>query len=132
MRLKYLRMAPEIVPGDKMVRGIWHSHERIRPQHHGRREELFSPVIYYEFVAVLNDRRFKMIVKQSPGQERMVSSLIPFWRKQKRADACPMTGISRKNGDGKNHRGFPAVSDCTRLPVSFNRWRTIAPTSAFP
>ncbi len=35
---------------------------------------------YYEFVAVLEGRRFKAIVKQLPGGERIFWSLIPFWR----------------------------------------------------
>jgi len=31
-------------------------------------------------VAVLEGRRFKAIVKQLPGGERIFWSLIPFWR----------------------------------------------------
>ena len=39
-----------------------------------------TAVTYYEFVAVLENRRFKVIVKQLPGGQRVFWSLIPFWR----------------------------------------------------
>ena len=39
-----------------------------------------SPATFYEFVAVFESRRFKVIVKQAPGQEIVFWSLIPFWR----------------------------------------------------
>ena len=80
MRLKHLWAAPEIVRLSQTVQGIWHSHDRIRRHRHGKWEEVFSPATYYEFVAVLKDRRFKVIIKQLPEGERVFWSLIPFWR----------------------------------------------------
>ena len=80
MRLKHLWMAPTILSLSSTVQGIYHTHERIRRHRHGRWEETFSPVTFYEFVAVHESRRFKVIVKQSSGQGLMFWSLIPFWR----------------------------------------------------
>lgn len=80
MRLKHLSMAPTILRLSSTVQGVCHGHERIRRHRHGRWEEAFSPATYYEFIAVLEKRRFKVIVKQSPGQALVFWSLIPFWR----------------------------------------------------
>ena len=83
MRLKHLKMAPTILRLSSTVQGIHHGHERIRQHRHGRWEEVFSPATFYEFVAVIETRRFKIIVKQSPGKELVFWSLIPFWGRTK-------------------------------------------------
>lgn len=96
MRLKYLWMSPTILTLSSTVQGICHTHERIRRHRHGRWEESFSPVTFYEFVAVHESRRFKVIVKQSAGEGLMFWSLIPFWRQS-------------EWGDRLMHDGDPAV-----------------------
>ena len=80
MRLKHLARAPEILRLSRTVQGIEETHEWQRQHRHGQWEKVMVPVTYYEFVAVLERRRFKVIVKQSPGGERIFWSLIPFWR----------------------------------------------------
>ena len=83
MRLKNLARAPEILRLSRTVQGIQESSEWERRHKHGTWEKLLVRVTYYEFVAVLNDRRFKVIVKQLPGGERIFWSLIPFWRQSR-------------------------------------------------
>ena len=80
MRLKHLARAPEILRLSRTVQGIEETHEWQRQHRHGQWEKVMVPVTYYEFVAVLEGRRFKVIVKQLPGGERIFWSLIPFWR----------------------------------------------------
>jgi hypothetical protein len=80
MRLKYIALAPEILRMSHTVQGIQETDEWERRHRHGRWERQLMPVIYYEFVAVLDKRRFKVIIKQSPGGARIFWSLIPFWR----------------------------------------------------
>jgi hypothetical protein len=80
MRLKHLSRAPEILRLSRTVQGMQETHERERRHRHGRWEKLLVPVAYYEFVAVLDRRRFKVIIKQLHGGERIFWSLIPFWR----------------------------------------------------
>jgi hypothetical protein len=80
MRLKHLAIAPEILRSSHTVQGIQQTNEWERRKRHGRWEQLLVPVAYYEFVAVLRERRFKVIVKQLSGGERLFWSLIPFWR----------------------------------------------------
>ena len=79
MRLKFIRRAPEILRLSHTVQGVWNGHYRVRQHRHGRWEEAFVPATFYEFVAVLKERRFKVIVRES-GNERIFWSLIPFWR----------------------------------------------------
>jgi len=80
MRFKYLVHAPQILQLSRTVQGIQETHDWERQRKHGRWEKLLVPVTYYEFVAVLDGRRFKVIVKQLPGGEWIFWSLIPFWR----------------------------------------------------
>jgi hypothetical protein len=79
-RLRHLARAPEILRLSRTVQGIEKTHEWERRHKHGRWEKLLVLVTYYEFMAVIEDRRFKVIVKQLPGGERIFWSLIPFWR----------------------------------------------------
>jgi hypothetical protein len=92
MRLKHLALAPEILRLSRTVQGIEETHEWERRHKHGRWEKLMVPVTYYEFVAVLDQRRFKVIVKQLAGGERMFWSLIPFWRQDEQGRRLLHTG----------------------------------------
>jgi hypothetical protein len=80
MRLKHIARAPEILRLSRTVQGIFQTNEWKRQHRHGRWEKLLLAVTYYEFIAVLGERRFKVIVKQLPNGERIFWSLIPFWR----------------------------------------------------
>jgi ketopantoate reductase len=80
MRLKHISRAPEILRLSRTVQGIQETHEWERRRRHGQWEKLLVAVTYYEFVAVLDRRRFKVIVKQLPAGDRIFWSLIPFWR----------------------------------------------------
>ena len=80
MRLKHLARAPEILRLSRTVQGIQENSEWERRHRHGRWEKLMVSVTYYEFVAVLEKRRFKVIVKQLSDGQRIFWSLIPFWR----------------------------------------------------
>lgn len=83
MRLKFLARAPEILRLSRTVQGIQETHEWERRRRHGHWERLLVPVAYYEFIAVLNKRRFKVIVKQLAAGQRVFWSLIPFWSQTK-------------------------------------------------
>lgn len=80
MRLKFVEIAPEILRLARTLQGVWHGHERIRRHKHGKWEEVFKPATFYEFIAVIKERRFKVIVKETDGQAKQFWSLIPFWR----------------------------------------------------
>jgi hypothetical protein len=83
MRLKHFVRAPEILRLSRTVQGIQSTQEWERRHKYGRWEHLLVSVTYYQFVAVLENRRFKVIVKQLPDGVRIFWSLIPFWRQTK-------------------------------------------------
>jgi len=92
MRLKHISCAAEILRLSRTVQGILETHEWKRRHRHGRWEKVLVTVIYYEFLAVLEQRRFKVIVKQLPGGERIFWSLIPFWRQTEQGRRLIHTG----------------------------------------
>jgi len=97
MRLKHIARAPEILGLSRTVQGILATHEWERRRRHGRWERPLIRVIYYEFVAVLQSRRFKVIVKQLPGGQRIFWSLIPFWRQTEEGKRLLHSGHPAKN-----------------------------------
>ena len=96
MRLKHLARAPEILRLSRTVQGIQETHEWERQHKHEAWIKLMVSVTYYEFVAVLETRRFKVIVKELPDGQRIFWSLIPFWRQN-------------EQGKRQLHDGQPAV-----------------------
>jgi len=80
MRLKLIRLAPEILKNSRTLQGIWETQLPIRRKRHGQWESVFTSVTYYEFIAVVEGRRIKVVVKQILGGERFFWTLIPFWR----------------------------------------------------
>jgi len=80
LRLKHINRALEIVRLSRTLQGFREGHEWERRHRHGRWEKLLVPVTYSEFVAVLDRRRFKVIVKQQSNNERIFWSLIPYWK----------------------------------------------------
>jgi len=83
MRLKLIRLAPAILKDSKTLQGIWETSLPIRRKRHGHWEKVFTPVSFYEFIAVLNGRRVKVIVKQVEGGEKFFWTMIPFWQVDK-------------------------------------------------
>jgi hypothetical protein len=80
MRLKLIQLAPDVLKSSRTLQGVYETQLPIRRKRHGRWEALFTAVTYYEFIAVFNSRRVKVIVKQVLGGEKFFWTLIPFWR----------------------------------------------------
>lgn len=80
MRLKLIQLAPEVLKSSWTLQGIYETKVPIRRKRHGQWEAVFTTVTYYEFIAVLNNRRVKVIVKQILVGEKFFWTMIPFWR----------------------------------------------------
>ena len=80
MRLKLIKLAPEVIRNSRTLQGIWETKMPVRRKRHGVWESVFTDVIYYEFIAVLERKRVKVIVKQFLGGEKFFWTMIPFWR----------------------------------------------------
>lgn len=79
-RLKLLHLAPRVIALSRTVQGIWHTKQFESRKSHGRWERVLKNVVFYEFVAVLQNVRIKVIVKQVEEGKRYFWSIIPFWK----------------------------------------------------
>lgn len=78
-RLKLLYLAPEVLKLSRTVQGIWQTRRFEIQKTHNRWEKVLEDVIFYEFMAVLENVRVKVIVKEVAGGGRYFWSVIPFW-----------------------------------------------------
>jgi hypothetical protein len=96
MRFKLLHLAPVILRNSKTLQGIWETKSFEKTRIHSRTDTVMKEATYYEFVAVMEKVRAKIIVKQVAGGQRVFWSIIPFW------------GIDKKTQKRKLHSGYPA------------------------
>lgn len=78
-RLKLLHLSPEILKKSHTVQGVWEIKRFEDQKTNSRWEHILKNVIYYEFIAVLENVRVKVIVKEVLGGEKHFWSVIPFW-----------------------------------------------------
>ena len=79
-RLKLIHIAPEILKVSHTVQGIWKTRQFESQKTNSRWEHIMKEVIFYEFIAVLDNMRAKVIVKQVYGGKKHFWSVIPYWR----------------------------------------------------
>ena len=78
-RLKLLPLAPQILQASHTVQGFWKTRLFVSQKTNSRWERVMKEVVFYEFVAVLNNIRAKVIVKEVRGGEKHFWSVIPYW-----------------------------------------------------
>lgn len=79
-RLKLLPLAPQVVKLSRTVQGIWQTKQFEVQKTHSRWERTLKDVTFYEFLAVLEHVRVKVIVKHVAGGEKHFWSIIPSWK----------------------------------------------------
>lgn len=94
-RLKLLPYAPEVLKKSYTVQGIWRTKKLEAQKTNNRWEHIVKEVVFYEFIAVLDNVRVKVIVKEVQGGERHFWSVIPYW------------GIDKINSKRVLHSGNP-------------------------
>lgn len=80
IRLKLLHLAPQILEKSHTLQGIAEMQNFERQKINNRWEFRLRPVVYHEFIAVMEQIRTRVIVKQVEGGERYFWSIIPNWR----------------------------------------------------
>ena len=95
IRFIILKYAPEILKLSKTVQGV--SEQKIfelnRSNH--RNEQVLVDAMYYEFVAILDKTRIRVVVKQIGDGPKYFWSVIPFWK------------IGKEDSKRKLHYGSP-------------------------
>jgi len=79
-RLKLLTFAPQVLSLSHTVQGVWHTKHFERIRMHSRTDTILKPIFYYEFIAVLENLRVKVIVKQVDDGQKFFWSIIPYWK----------------------------------------------------
>lgn len=80
MRLKLIHLAPAILKKSSTLQGIFETKNFERIRSHNRTDNILKIVTYYEFIAVMDKIRAKIIVKQIDNGEKFFWSIIPYWK----------------------------------------------------
>ena len=94
-RIRLVHKVPEILKLSHTVQGIWITKKFEQQKTNSRWESVLKVVTFYEFIAVLDKVRIKVIVKQVEGGEKHFWSVIPAW------------GIDKVNRHRILHTGNP-------------------------
>ena len=78
-RLKLLSYVPEVLKSSRTLQGIWSKKCLEMQKTNSRWEHISKDVTFYEFIAVLDSIRIKIIVKEVIGGEKHFWSVIPYW-----------------------------------------------------
>jgi hypothetical protein len=87
MRLKLFKFAPKLLRITKTLQEYCTSHQFIPVEFNKRKEKILKLVKYWGFIAIIDDRRIKVIIKQIGNGKKKFWSIIPNW-------------ITRKTGRG--------------------------------
>jgi len=79
-RLKLLHLAPQVLEKSHTLQGVWETKRFEAQKTNGKWKYVMKEVVFYEFIAVLNNIRLKVIVKQVLGEDKYFWSVIPYWR----------------------------------------------------
>ena len=95
IRFKILKHAPEILKLSRTVQGVSEQKVFELVRSNQRNELVLVDAMYYEFVAVIDHTRVRVVVKQIGSAPKYFWSVIPFWK------------INTTNGKRKLHYGSP-------------------------
>ena len=78
-RLKLIHLALEVLKQSHTLQGVCQIRRFETQKTNSRWEQTMKDVTYYEFIAVINNVRIKIIIKEVLGGEKHFWSVIPFW-----------------------------------------------------
>ncbi|MEI6346052.1 MAG: hypothetical protein WCO79_02360 [bacterium] len=79
MRFKLIAFAPKILGASGTLQGLLRTNAFERVKIHSRTEMFLRSVSYFEFIAIVDQFRVKILVKQIEDGEKFFWSIIPFW-----------------------------------------------------
>lgn len=82
VRIKHISYAPLILSKSHTLQGVMTMKRSERVRKEGQTKNVDLGVFYYEFIAVVDKKRFKVIVKQVGVGNKFFWSIIPYWKKQ--------------------------------------------------
>jgi len=83
IRIRLFPLVPEILKLTRTIQGITHTKHFEVVRTNQRNEIIALPVVYYEFIAIIKDKRVRVIIKQIYNGPKFFWSVIPFWKVDK-------------------------------------------------
>lgn len=83
MRLKLLKLAPKLLRLTKTVQEFHKGNQFVVVKKNKRREMVMKEVKYWGFIAIIDDRKIKVVVKQIGDGFKRFWSIIPNWTTRK-------------------------------------------------
>ena|SRR3989344_3957156 len=80
LRMRLFTLAPEILGLSRTIQGITYTKHFENLRTNQRYQSTLLPVHYYEFVAILKDKRVRVVIKQIDDGPKFFWSIIPFWK----------------------------------------------------
>lgn len=80
IRFKLLPLAEHIIKNSHTIQEYYETKKFERQKINSRWEQRMMDVCYYGFIAIINNARIKIIVKEINGGNKFFYSIIPFWR----------------------------------------------------
>lgn len=82
-RFRILSLAPKVIGLSRTIQGIAHTKNFELMRSGGRTDIVLKPVSYYEFIAILEDKRVRVVVNQIEDGPKYFWSILPFWKTDK-------------------------------------------------
>jgi len=80
VRLRLISLAPKIISQSHTVQGLQETRGFERERSNGKWAQVVRNITYFEFIAVIEKARVRIIVKQVEQGPKYFWSIIPFWR----------------------------------------------------
>lgn len=78
-RLKLLKYVPIVIQDSRTLQGIRETRQFEMQKTNSRWEKVLKDVTTYEFIAIIENLRIKVLVKQIVGSQKYFWSVIPYW-----------------------------------------------------
>jgi hypothetical protein len=86
VRLRLLKLAPQVISKSHTMQEFDERKMFVRQKINSRWESRMKNVRYYVFIAIINQARIKVVVKEIDGGARFFYSLYPSWKVEKLID----------------------------------------------
>ena len=83
LRFKFLRLAPLIIKKSATLQEFRGVKKLERRKSNNKWSQEMVSVYYYAFIAIINNVRIKIIIKQVNDSQKYFWSIIPFWKNEK-------------------------------------------------
>lgn len=80
VRFKLLPLVPNIVSLSRTLQGVCHTKSFELMNINSRWDNVLKEVTFWEFMAVAEDVRMRIVIKQIEGGNKYFFSVIPFWK----------------------------------------------------